>query len=138
MWVAVLLPLAVGQSVSASEKPEFIGRSYDLRYDNGFHVIDSFVDDKNLRFKVLSAPMPGRKGIVRYYWQRVAPHIYTMYWTEADGGVVVHVDDFRKRLSRSYYTPPGRSVVPSMAKIPRLSDAATGAVSTANKRRETR
>lgn len=102
----------------AAERPEFVGRSYELAYDNGFRVRDSFVSDTELEFEVLSAPTPGRRGSVAYQWQRIAPHIYMIFWTEPDGGTVVHVDDFQRRISRSYHTPPGKAIMPSVAQIP--------------------
>jgi hypothetical protein len=115
-WAAAGL-FMMSSAVSASPAPEFVGHSFDLQYDNGFRVVDTFGTGNQLHFEVLSAPTPGRQGAVRYNWQRVGPHLYVIYWTEADGGTVVHVDDFKRHISRSYYTPAGKPLVQSKATI---------------------
>ncbi|WP_413541084.1 MoaF-related domain-containing protein [Burkholderia gladioli] len=57
---------------------------------------------------------------MRIYFERrrfVAPHTYAISWVEDNGGTVVHVDDFHRHLSRSYYTPRGGELIYSEAVI---------------------
>jgi hypothetical protein len=116
---AALLLIGFATPATAGQTPEFVGHSYELQYDNGFRVVDTFMSAETLHFKVLSQPTPGREGNVHYQWEQIGPHVYVIFWTEADGGTVVHVDDFRQHISRSYYTPPGQKLVRAKPEFPR-------------------
>jgi len=74
--------------------PPFVGQSFDLTYSNGFRVVDEFATPDELRFTVLSPPTPGRSG-------------------------TVHIDDFNKDISRSYYVPAGGTLIESWAPLRR-------------------
>lgn len=100
--------------------PPFVGQRFDLTFSNGFRVVDEFVTLDELRFTVRSPPSPGRSGTVHYRWSVIAPHIYAIRWTEADGGIVMHIDDFNKNISRSYYVPAGGTLVESCAPMRRI------------------
>jgi hypothetical protein len=99
--------------------PPFVGQSFDLTYSNGFRVVDEFATPDELRFTVLSPPTPGRSGTVHYRWSAIAPHIYAIRWTDADGGTLMHIDDFNKDISRSYYVPAGGTLIESWAPLRR-------------------
>lgn len=81
---------------------EFIGKKYRFDYGN-FVAIDEFTDTEII-FEVLAGPMKGLTGQVAYKAQEIAPRIYAISWQEADGATVVHVNDFEKMISLSFFT----------------------------------
>ncbi len=122
LFACVWLGPSITQATPAGDHgaPPFVGHRFVLAYSNGFRVVDEFVTSDELRFTVLSPPTPGRSGTVHYRWSAIAPHLYAIRWTEADGGTVMHIDDFNKGISRSYYVPAGAPLVESWAPLRRL------------------
>ena len=73
----------------------------------------------SIALRHLAAAQGAHSGTVDYRWSVIAPHIYAIRWTEADGGAVMHIDDFNKDISRSYYIPAGGTLFESWAPLRR-------------------
>lgn len=90
--------------MNARALPPFAGRTFQVAYD-GLTATNAYAaSDLTLRYEITEGPLRGARGEVRYEWQEIAPGVYAISWQEADGATVVHVDDFARGTSRSFFT----------------------------------
>ncbi|MGN6223025.1 MoaF-related domain-containing protein [Pseudoxanthomonas sp.] len=84
----------------------FAGRSFEVRYE-GLAAINQYdADGRTMRYRITEGPLRGAEGEAHYQWTRVAEGIFAISWQEADGSTVVHVDDFDRGTSLSFFTTP--------------------------------
>jgi hypothetical protein len=84
--------------------PPFAGKTYEVRFE-GLTALNAYADDGvHLRYTITEGPLRGASGVVRYTWQPVAQGVFAISWQENDGATVVHVDDFERGTSHSFFT----------------------------------
>jgi hypothetical protein len=92
--------------MSTTTIPPFAGKTFEVRY-TGLTAINAYANDgKSMRYEITEGPLTGANGEVEFTWKEVANQIFTIVWQEADHSTVVHVDDFNKGISLSYFTTP--------------------------------
>lgn len=131
--LAVALALAGATQVQAAEVPlcetaqteaatlPFIGKRFEYRY-GGFAALEHFVSATEMTFTVTAGGSAGRTERVRYQAQKVAPDAYLISWQEADGGTVVHIDNFCQQSSHSLYTTAQQKFHVSQGTVVRVKD----------------
>ncbi len=86
--------------------PCFVGRSFEVVYD-GLTAVNRYADDgRTLHYEITAGALQGAAGQVSYSWQAVAAGVFAITWQETDGATVVHVDDFIRGTSLSFFTTP--------------------------------
>lgn len=84
----------------------FAGRSFEVRYE-GLTAINRYdADGRRMRYRITEGPLRGAEGEARYQWAPVTAEVFAISWQEADGSTVVHVDDFGRGTSLSFFTTP--------------------------------
>lgn len=84
----------------------FAGKTFEVRY-RGLTAINAYASDgKRMRYEITEGALAGAHGEVEYTWKEVASQVFAIVWQEADASTVVHVDDFAKGVSLSYFTTP--------------------------------
>lgn len=92
--------------MSAPDLPPFAGRTFEVAYD-GLAAINAYdADGLTLRYEITEGPLRGAQGEVQYQWREIAPGLHAISWQEADGATVVHIDDFARGTSQSFFTTP--------------------------------
>lgn len=92
--------------MTSSRRPPFAGRTFEVAYD-GLVATNAYdADGHKVRYEVTAGPLRGAHGEAEYAWREIAPGIHAISWREADGASVVHVDDFGKGTSLSFYVTP--------------------------------
>lgn len=93
--------------MNTTPRPPFAGQTFEVRYE-GLTATNAYdADGITLRYCITEGPLRGASGEVRYQWQPVAEGVFAISWQEHDGSTVVHVDDFNRGRSLSFFTTPG-------------------------------
>jgi hypothetical protein len=95
-------PLCEAAQADAATPP-FVGKRFEYRY-GGFAALEQFVSESEMTFTITAGGTAGRTERVKYQAKKVAPDTYLIAWQEADGGTVVHIDNFCQQTSHSLYT----------------------------------
>jgi hypothetical protein len=83
----------------------FAGKCYEVDYGPRVAALNTYnKDGLSLRYESLVGPSKGATGVVTYKALDVGDGRYLISWQEADGGTVVHLDDFRAGTSHVFYT----------------------------------
>lgn len=86
-------------SHTKSKELPFVGHQYEVHYtDEQAYLID-FQSKDTLKFTKIVPPNKGFSDTVKYTAKLISDGIYMIYWKESDGSHVVHVDDFKKKIS---------------------------------------
>ncbi|MFE5873107.1 MoaF N-terminal domain-containing protein [Streptomyces roseifaciens] len=80
--------------------PKFADRTLKISYDNGFVFRLAFDGAQTAHWKVLAGQDPA-EGTVKVAHRELAPGVYRLQWTEADGTSVEQVQDWRHRTVRA-------------------------------------
>lgn len=87
-----------------SDKPLFAGRQFQVDYD-GLSATNSYSEDGNsVQYAIVSGPYAGASGESPCVWKQVSEGVYAISWQEANGATVVHIDDFVRGQSQSFFT----------------------------------
>lgn len=90
----------------SSTRPPFAGRTYEAAYDE-LTALNAYADDgETMRYEILTGPYQGATGEIRYRWNAIGDGVFVISWQETDGATVVHVDDFSRGTSQSFFTTP--------------------------------
>lgn len=83
------------------------GKSYEARFGDTAFLLRFDADGKRMRFEDIGEkPVDTVAQTVDYTAVKIRPNVYMVYWTEADGTTVVHVEDFEKRTVHTNITTP--------------------------------
>ncbi|WP_257386887.1 MoaF-related domain-containing protein [Tahibacter caeni] len=94
------------ESCDERRLPPFAGKVVEVVYD-GLAAIDDYAEDgRTGRYEITAGPLRGTRGEARYEWREIAGQVQAISWQEADGASVVHVDDFARGTSPSFFTTP--------------------------------
>lgn len=99
----ILMTALVAAGAQAAEKLPFVGQQFEYRYGD-FAALERFESDTEMTFTITAGKTTGLSERVKYQAREVAPDTYLISWQEADGGTVVHVDNFKQGTSHSLYT----------------------------------
>lgn len=89
----------------------FAGKTFEVRYQ-GLTAINAYASDgTHMRYEITEGALSGAHGEVEYAWKEVASQVFAIVWQEVDRSTVVHVDDFGKGVSLSYFTTPKNELV---------------------------
>lgn len=91
------------------QSPEFLNKTYTLNY--GSFIVEDTFTDKSITFNIISNSSGPHKGTVPYQYEALGDGKYILSWEEQDGSTVVHFDDFKNNLSRSYWTTPQNKLI---------------------------
>ncbi|GAA0397539.1 MoaF-related domain-containing protein [Streptomyces luteireticuli] len=89
-----------GKAVTRTAPPKFADRTLKISYDNGFVFRLDFDGARTAHWKVLAGQDPA-EGTVKVAHRELAPGVYRLKWTEADGTTVEQVQDWRNRTVRA-------------------------------------
>ena len=99
--------VARATTMDAPALPPFAGRIFEVAYDGLSAINDYDADGRTVRYAITAGPLRGARGEATYQWRGIADGIYAISWQETDGASVVHVDDFTRGTSLSFFTTPG-------------------------------
>lgn len=86
--------------------PPFAGRGFVVAYP-GLTAHNIYADDgRSVRYFITEGAHAGAQGVSPFEWREVAPGVFSISWQEASGATVVHVDDFVRGLSQTFFTTP--------------------------------
>lgn len=92
--------------MDAHPTPLFVGRSFEVAYD-GLTALNAYAGDgRTLRYEITGGALRGATGEVSYAWQAIGDGVFAISWQETDGSTVVHIDDFVRGISQSFFTTP--------------------------------
>ncbi|MBH1938138.1 phenolic acid decarboxylase [Streptomyces sp. AV19] len=89
-----------GRAATRQAPPRFADRTLEISYDNGFRFELDFDGARTAHWKVLAGQDPA-EGTVEVAHRELAPGVYRLKWTEADGTTVEQVQDWRNRTVRA-------------------------------------
>jgi hypothetical protein len=84
--------------------PTFVGKTYEVRYTDLTALNAYHADARHMSYKVTEGPFTGAEGTIEYSWSEVSENVFVISWQEMDRSTVVHVDDFAKGTSMSFFT----------------------------------
>ncbi|QWT21605.1 hypothetical protein KPL74_06260 [Bacillus sp. NP157] len=86
--------------------PGFVGRTYLVRYAE-LSATNAYAEDGvTMAYEITEGSGKGNKGTVSYKWADLGEGVYAISWQESDDATVVHIDDFARGRSLSFYTTP--------------------------------
>jgi|UPI00055FC55B hypothetical protein len=105
----------------------FAGRTYEVNYGD-LIATNSYATNKNsLIYEITHGPLKGATAEVSFEWQELDGGDFVISWQEADGSTVVHVDNFDKGKSLSFFTTPTADFYRLSGSLRDRSSARTGA-----------
>lgn len=96
MTLAALALSLAGNAVAADAAFPATGHVYEARFSAETVFRLDFRQPQQLTYTVLAGPTRGKTETVHYTAVPVAPNIFMVYWQEADGTRVVHVENFQR------------------------------------------
>ncbi|PKA38792.1 adenylate cyclase, partial [Rhizobium sullae] len=84
----------------------FAGRTFEVDYGD-LVATNAYAADRNiLTYEITAGPLTGATAQVAFEWKELDGGNFVISWQEADGSTVVHVDNFEKASSLSFFTTP--------------------------------
>lgn len=84
----------------------FAGRTFEVNYGD-LVATNAYAADKNsLTYEITGGPLKGATAEVAFEWTELDGGNFVISWQEADGSTVVHVDNFEKGSSLTFFTTP--------------------------------
>ena len=84
----------------------FAGRTFEVDYGD-LVATNAYAADKNsLTYEITGGALKGATATVAFEWKELGGGNFVISWQEADGSTVVHVDNFEKGSSLTFFTTP--------------------------------
>ncbi|WP_331375089.1 MoaF-related domain-containing protein [Sinorhizobium chiapasense] len=84
----------------------FAGRTFEVDYGD-LVATNAYSGEKNsLTYEITDGPLKGATAEVAFEWKELDGGTYVISWQEADGSTVVHVDNFERGSSLTFFTTP--------------------------------
>ncbi|MFJ5646155.1 MoaF-related domain-containing protein [Streptomyces sp. NPDC093223] len=91
----------------SNHTPAFAGRTYQVRFDNGTVVRNSYAPDgATMSYQVVQGPNEGLTESVDLHVAQIGADLYYVNWIEASGTTVGHVMDLGNDTVRAFWTYP--------------------------------
>ncbi len=84
----------------------FAGRTFEVDYGDLIAMNSYDANENSLIYEIIHGPLKGATAEVSFEWQELDGGDFVISWQEADGSTVVHVDNFDKGKSLSFFTTP--------------------------------
>ncbi|MBP8936955.1 MAG: adenylate cyclase [Agrobacterium sp.] len=84
----------------------FAGRTFEVDYGDLVATNAYAADKDSLTYEITGGSLKGATAEVAFEWEELGSGDFVISWQEADGSTVVHVDNFGKGSSLSFFTTP--------------------------------
>lgn len=84
----------------------FAGHSFEVDYGDLVAINAYSPDGTRLAYEITAGELKGNRAEIAFEWLQLNDNDFVISWQEVDGSTVVHVDNFTKGLSRSFFTTP--------------------------------
>ncbi|WP_037217404.1 hypothetical protein [Rhizobium sp. IBUN] len=100
----------------------FAGRTFEVNYGDLVATNAYAADKNNLTYEITGGSLKGATAKVAFEWKELDGGNFVISWQEADGSTVVHIDNFEKGSSLTFFTTPGSGFYRLSGSLRELAD----------------
>ncbi|CCM79061.1 MoaF-related domain-containing protein [Rhizobium mesoamericanum] len=93
-------------STQTTTRFPFAGSTFEVDYGDLVATNAYSTDENSLIYEITGGSLKGATATVAFEWKELDGGNFVISWQEADGSTVVHVDNFEKGFSLSFFTTP--------------------------------
>jgi hypothetical protein len=83
-----------------------VGKTYVADFKDIAFQLEFHHDGQKMTFTGLTEAVKKAKETIQYTAVPISPNVFMVYWQEANGTTVVHIEDFANQIVRTNITTP--------------------------------